>query len=127
MGLKYIKWATKYGQVLQNFHGVKGKLIYTLDKASELTGKWLEESCDESESEIEVSGNTDGYFSDESDTRYIDSVSLNKLLDTSTSRYWGNTLHIDFDVGNESVTESFQKKQTTTATLRKVYMPLQRR
>ena len=36
--------------------------------------KWLEESFDESESEIEVSDDSDRFLRDESDTRTIDSV-----------------------------------------------------
>ena len=47
------------------------KVIYTLGKAFGLIDKWLEESCDDSESETEVS---DSCFSYESDTKTIDSV-----------------------------------------------------
>ena len=50
------------------------KVIYTLGKAFGLIDKWLEESCDDSESETEVSGNSDSCFSYESDTETIDSV-----------------------------------------------------
>ena len=58
----------------------KRKVIYTLDKASELINKWLEESCDESESEIEVSDDFCSYFGDESDNETIDSVTPFELL-----------------------------------------------
>ena len=70
----------------------KRKVIYTLDKASELINKQLEESCDESESEIEVSDDFCSYFSDESDNETID---LSLLMNFYP---------------NELVTESFQKK-----------------
>ena len=45
----------------------KEKAIYTLDKL--LTDdKQLEESCDQSESEIEVSDDSDNYFGDNNNT-----------------------------------------------------------
>ena len=45
----------------------KEKAIYTLDKL--LTDdKQLEESCDQSESEIEVSDDSDNYFGDSNNT-----------------------------------------------------------
>lgn len=50
----------------------------------------MEESCYESESEIEVSSNSDSYFSNESDTRTVDSVAPNELLDNLVSCYWKN-------------------------------------
>lgn len=37
---------------------------YSLDKASEVINKWLEESCNESESEVTVSDLSNSYFSD---------------------------------------------------------------
>ena len=39
-----------------------------MDKTSEFINKWLEESCVEFEKEIEVSGNSESYFSNESET-----------------------------------------------------------
>lgn len=54
----------------------KGKVIYTL--ISELINKQLKGSCDESGSEIEVSDNSEKYFSDESDTETIDFAALDK-------------------------------------------------
>lgn len=42
--------------------------------------KWLEESFDESESEIEVSDDSDRFLRDESDTRTIDSVAPDQFL-----------------------------------------------
>lgn len=42
---------------------------------------WLEGSCDESESEIEVSDSTESCFRDASDTQTIYSVALDELLD----------------------------------------------
>lgn len=44
------------------------------------------------------------------------------LLDNSASRYW-EPLHLYFNVGNESVDESLQKKQRKTVFLHKVYTP----
>ena len=54
----------------------KAKVIYTL--VSELINKQLKGSCDESGSEIEVSDNSEKYFSAESDTETIDFAALDK-------------------------------------------------
>ena len=50
--------------------GQRKNYLYSrlLGKASKLIDKWLEESRDEPESELEVPGNSDSYFSDESDS-----------------------------------------------------------
>ena len=45
----------------------------------------MQESCDDSESEIEISDNSDSYFSEESDTEIIVSVAHDKLLGDSVS------------------------------------------
>ena len=45
----------------------------------------MEENCVESESEIEVSDNSDSYFSNESNAETIGSVASNELLDNSAS------------------------------------------
>ena len=78
----------------------------------------MKASCDGFESEIEVSGNSDSYFSDGSHTETIDSVAPNEFLGNSDSRYW-KPLH----AGNESVNESLQKTQRETVSLHKVYTP----
>ena len=82
--------------------------MYTIDKASKLINKWLGESCNESESEMKISDNSDSYSSDESDKETIDRVAPNELLDNSANL---EPLNVDFKAGNESVTESMQNKQ----------------
>ena len=72
----------------------------------------MEESCDESGNEIEVSENSDSYFS-ESDIKIIDSVAFDKLLDNSNSL---EHLHVDFDARNESVIEFLLPKEKKTVT-----------
>lgn len=67
----------------------------------------MEESCDESESEIKVSENSGTYFSNESDIKTIDAVAAHELSYDSASLW--EPLHVD--VGNELVTESLQKKK----------------
>lgn len=107
--IAYIKWATKHKKLFQNCHSHKWlqRKIYTLDYTSELINKWLDETCDESESEIKVSENSGTYFSNESDIKTIDAVAAHELLYDSVSLW--EPLYID--VGNESVTESLQKKE----------------
>ena len=61
----------------------KGNVIYTL--ASELISKWLKESFDEYESEIEVSDSTDSDICDERHNETIDFVAPNKLLHNTAS------------------------------------------
>ena len=57
----------------------KEKAIYTLDKL--LTDdKQLEESCDQSESEIEVSDDSGNYFSDNNNTGTVNSTSSDGSL-----------------------------------------------
>ena len=57
----------------------KGKAIYTLDKL--LTDdKQLEESCDQSESEIEVSDDSGNYFGDNNNTETVNSTSFDGSL-----------------------------------------------
>ena len=57
----------------------KEKAIYTLDKL--LTDdKQLEESCDQSESEIEVSDDSDNYFGDNNNTGTVHSTSSDGSL-----------------------------------------------
>ena len=53
--------------------------------SSELISKWLEGSCDESESEIEVIDSPDSYIYDESDNENINFVAPDKLLDDAAS------------------------------------------
>ena len=62
---------------------------------------------DESESEIEVSDNSDWYFYDEGVTKTIHLVAPDKPLDNSTSLV---PLHVDVDA------ESLQRKQEKTVT-----------
>ena len=58
----------------------KEKAIYTLNKL--LTNdKQLEESCDQSESEIEVSDDFDNYFSDNNNIGTVNSASSDGSLD----------------------------------------------
>ena len=52
----------------------------------------MEESCEESENETEVSDNSYSYFS-ESDIKIIDSVALDKLLENQNSL---EPLHVNF-------------------------------
>ena len=54
-------------------------------KPSQLINKWLEESCGESESKVEVPDKSDSYFSDESDIKTIDSVAPDEILDNLAS------------------------------------------
>ena len=57
----------------------KEKAIYTLNKL--LTDyKQLEESCDQSESEIEVSDDSGNYFSDNNNTGTVNSTSSDGSL-----------------------------------------------
>ena len=57
----------------------KEKTIYTLDKL--LTDyKQLEESCDQSESEIEASDESENYFRDNNNTGTVNSASSNGSL-----------------------------------------------
>ena len=57
----------------------KEKAVYAIDKL--LTDdKQLEESCDQSESEIEVSDDSDNYFSDNNNTRTVNSTSSDGSL-----------------------------------------------
>ena len=53
--------------------------MYAINKASKLINKWLGEICNESESEIKISDNSDSYSSDESDKEIIDRVAPNEL------------------------------------------------
>ena len=80
----------------------------------------MEEICDESESKIEFSGDSDGLFSDENDNEIIDSVAPDERLDNSANL---EPLQFCLDTGNESVTETFQKKQKKTVTSHKAYTP----
>ena len=58
----------------------KEKAIYTLNEL--LTNdKQLEESCDQSESEIEVSDDFDNYFSDNNNIGTVNSASSDGSLD----------------------------------------------
>ena len=50
------------------------KPIYTLGKASEVIDKWLEESCDESESEVGVLDHSNSHLVVQSDIKTTDSV-----------------------------------------------------
>lgn len=72
----------------------------------------MDEICDESESEIKVSENSGTYFSNESDIKTIDAVAAHELLYDSVSLW--EPLYVD--VGNESVTESLQKKERWMST-----------
>ena len=57
----------------------KEKAIYTLDKL--LTDdKQLEESCDQSESEIEVSDDSGNYFGENNNTETVNSTSFDGSL-----------------------------------------------
>lgn len=60
----------------------------------------------EPESEMKVSDNSDGYFSDQSDAETIDPVAPDELLDNSASL---EPLLVDFNVGNVSVTHLCKK------------------
>ena len=62
----------------------KEKAIYTLDKL--LTDdKQLEESCDQSESEIEVSDDSGNYFGDNNNTGTVNSTSSDGSLNNRSS------------------------------------------
>lgn len=106
--IAYIKQATKYKKQFQNCHCHKWRQskIYTPDCTSELINKWLDEICDDSESEIKVSENSGTYFSNESDIKTIDAVAAHELLYDSVSLW-----EPFYVVGNESVTESLQQKK----------------
>ena len=67
----------------------------------------MEESSGKSEKERQVSNNCGSYCIDQSDTKIIDSVALNELLDNSASL---EPLHVDFNAENESVTNLCRKK-----------------
>ena len=71
-----------------------------------MINKWLDEICDDSESEIKVSENSGTYFSNESDIKTIDAVAAHELLYDSVSLW-----EPFYVVGNESVTESLQQKK----------------
>ena len=64
---------------IQNFHHshdvVKGKVVCTL----------ASKTSDECESEMKVSDDCENYFSDKSDTKTINSVAPDELLDNSVS------------------------------------------
>lgn len=60
------------------------------------------------------------YCIDQSDTKIIDSVALNELLDNSASL---EPLHVDFNAENESVTNLCRKKQKKTVTSHYVATP----
>ena len=64
------KFRFTHGELILHGNTVNGKKIMSLilDKTSEFINKWLEESCVEFEKEIEVSGNSESYFSNESET-----------------------------------------------------------
>ena len=80
------------------------EVVYTLDKAGELINKCLKESCYEFESEVK-------YL-----TILIVKLSILLLLmnfqDNSANWLAWRPFFVDFDVENESVTESLQKKKT---------------
>ena len=78
-----------------------------VDKAFGWINKWIEESSGKSEKERQVSNNCGSYCIDQSDTKIIDSVALNELLDNSASL---EPLHVDFNAENESVTNLCRKK-----------------
>ena len=62
--------------LFQNCHNVVKRKSYLYSRwTSELINKWLEESCDESWSEVEVSDNSNSYFSEKIDAETINSVS----------------------------------------------------
>ena len=85
----------------------KGKVIYILDKASELIKKWLEESCGKFESEEKYLTSMTVIL----EKKLILQLSILLLLmNFKTRQLSSEPLHVDFDVGNESVTEFLQKK-----------------
>lgn len=84
-----------------------GNFKTVVDKAFGWINKWMEENSDKSEKERQVSNNCGSYCIDQSDTKIIDSVALNELLDNSASL---EPLHVDFNTENESVTNLCRKK-----------------
>ena len=77
------KFRFTHGELTLHGNTVNGKKIMSLisDISSEFSSKWLEESCDESEKEIEVSGYSKYHFSVESDTEDSYFVVPHELLD----------------------------------------------
>ena len=98
-------------KLFQHCHGVKKRCcLYSIDETepSEFINKWQKESYGQSEGEIEVSDNSDSYFSDESF----------QMIQLACEN-----LHDDFDVRNEPVTESLKKNKKRTVPVHKVYTP----
>ena len=105
------KWGMEYAKLFwfslmfQSCHSIVKSIniIYAPERAIGLIKKWLEQSCNECESEVELFDYSDSYFSNNNDTR----TAPTELLDNSAS---SEHLHVDFDTGKESFTRSLQKK-----------------
>lgn len=106
----YIIWGTKYAKLFENYHCIKGKVVYTLERIN----KWLEETA----------------MSLKVKRKYLITLTvilvikvipklliLLFLINFYIIQLAWEPLHVDFDVESPSVTESFQKKEKKIVTL----------